>query len=119
VAEASRQIARRDLRRGVAASYYRVLLARRLAGVAAEILVEARQFAERTRLLAQKGEAARADIVKADVEVELLRQAQRAAELDAALANQELAAYWTDDVSRPLSLVDVLAEAPPRAGTAS
>jgi outer membrane protein TolC len=118
-AEATGRIARRDLRRSVAGAYYRVLLARRLAVVAAEILVDARQFAERTRLLTQKGEAARADIVKADFEVQLLLQAQRAAELDASLANQELAAFWTDEVTRPLALADTLGEAPAPAPTAA
>src|SRR5204863_1045188 len=71
------------------------------------------QFAARTELLNAKGEAARADVVKAAGQVEFLRQARRAAELDAALANQELAAFWTEEVRPPLAVIDVLDQPPP------
>jgi outer membrane protein TolC len=81
--------------------------------VSEEILAEAQRFAERTELLFKQGESARADIVKATSQVEIVRQASKAAALDATLANQELASYWTDDVRTPLAVVDVLDEAPP------
>jgi outer membrane protein len=113
-AELGYRLSRRDLHHAVAATYYRLLLARHLVIVATDILGEAERFAARTELLAKKGEAARADIVRAATEVELLRQARQAAELDATLANQELAAFWTDDVTAPLAVVDLLEQpAPP------
>ena len=108
VAEASLQIHRRDLRRNVAAAYHRLLLARRLAKVGADSLAEAEQFAARTELLAAKGEAARADIMRASAQVAFLRQSHRAALLEGQLANQELAAFFRDDVDTPLLIIDVL-----------
>jgi outer membrane protein len=113
-AEAGLRIQRRDLRRNVAAAYHHLLLARRLVQVGADALTEAEQFAARTDLLATKGEAARADIVRAQAQVAFLRQTRRAAELEVQLANQELAAFFRDDVSTPLLLVDVLDDPPAR-----
>jgi outer membrane protein TolC len=112
-AEVSFRLGRRDLRYAVTGAYYRLLLARRLATVAADSLADAQRFAARTELLAKKGEAARADIVRASSQVEFLRQARQAADVDAGLANQELAAYWTEEVSTPLALVDNLDQPPP------
>jgi outer membrane protein TolC len=80
--------------------------------VAEETLVGAQQFAGRTQLLEKKGEAARADVVRASAEVAFLQQARLAAALDASLANQELAAFWTNDVSTPLLVVDLLDQPP-------
>src|SRR2546422_982691 len=51
--------------------------------------------------------------VKAAAESAFLQQALNAAELEAQLGNHELASFWTIDVERPLSLVDVLAQTPP------
>jgi outer membrane protein len=112
-AAASLRIQRHDLRRLVAGAYHRLLLARRLVRVGADSLAEAEQFAARTELLASKGEAARADIVRASAQAAFLRQARRAAELEVQLANQELAAFFHDDVTTPLALVDVLDQVPP------
>jgi outer membrane protein TolC len=112
-AELTYHLNRRDLHHAVALAYYRVLLTRRLVTVAADILGEAQRFAARTELLAKKGEAARADIVRATSQVEILRQARQAADVEAALASQELAAFWTDDVTVPLALFDPLDQAPP------
>jgi outer membrane protein TolC len=116
-AEVSLRLSKRDLRFAVTAAYHRLLLARRLVKVADETLSGAQQFADRTRLLEAKGEAARADVVRAATEVEFLKQGRLAAALDASLANQELAAFWSDDVSTPLSVVDLLDQppSPPRA----
>ena len=107
-ADATLRIQRHELRRSVAAAYHRLLLARRLVQVGGDSLAEAEQFAARTELLASKGEAARADIVRAKVQVAFLRQARRAADLEVQIANQELAAFFRDDVVTPVSLVDVL-----------
>jgi outer membrane protein TolC len=90
-----------------------VLLARHLAEVAKNALAESQAFAERTRLLFQQGEAARADVVKAEAQAAFLSQSVTAAELDAETANHELASFWTAEVADRLPLRDVLEEAPP------
>ena len=121
-AAANLTVNRRDLKRAVTASYYRLLLARRLIKVAEDTLAEARSFESRTRLLSENGEAARADVVKASSEVAFLEQTLQAAQLDARLANHELASFWTTDVEAILNIADVLdatllaPEAPAQAG---
>jgi outer membrane protein TolC len=96
----------RDLRRAVTASYYRLVLARRLVDVAKSTLAEAQSFESRVRKLNAGGEAARADVVKAQGEVAFLQQTLEAAELDAETANHDLASYWTADVSGVLKVAD-------------
>ncbi len=105
------EIARRDLRRAVAITYYRLLLTRHLVSVINDALKESRDFEGRAQLLFQNGESARADVVKASAQVAFLQQALSGAELEAKLANQELAAFWTKDVDEPLDVSDAL-EAP-------
>jgi outer membrane protein TolC len=122
-AAAALALSERDVKRAVAAAYYRTLLARHLAQATRDSLEEARSFEKRTTLLAQNGEAARADVVKAGAETAFLEQALNAAELEARLATHDLAAFWTADVDAPLELVDTLAEPaaapePAAAGTA-
>jgi outer membrane protein TolC len=112
-AAAGAALSERDLRRAVAASYYRVLLARRLVQVTRDNLAEARSFEQRSRLLARNGEAAEADVVKAAAQVAFFEQAVNAAELDARLANHELASFWTTDVEAVLPLDDILARPVP------
>lgn len=106
-AAASLGIAERDLKRAVAASYYRLLLAQKLAGALASAVAEAESFERRNRQMAAAGEAARADVVKAAVQTESLRQALEAARLSVSLASQDLLSYWTDDVAAPLEIEDV------------
>ena len=109
-------LTQRDLKRAVSGAYYRVLLARRLMSANRDVLAEAESFAERTRRLAQGGEVAQADVVKAASQVSFLQQALRAAELDAKIANAELASFWTVDVEQELTLVDTLEnQQPPEA----
>jgi outer membrane protein TolC len=107
-AEAGVLLSGRDLKRAVTGAYYRLLLARRLVEVNRQALTEARAFEARTRLLAQGGEVAQADVVKAASQTAFLAQAERAAELDAQLANYELASFWTAEVTEPLDVEDVL-----------
>ncbi len=106
-------ITQRDLKRAVAGAYFRVLLGRRLVSANHAVLTEAESFAERTRLLAQGGEVAQADVVKAASQVSFLQQAVRAAELEARIANAELASFWTADVDHELPLADILENPPP------
>lgn len=113
VSAASLALARRDLRRAVTGAYYRALLTRRVARIAREALAESQSFENRAKLLFEGGEVARADVVKASAQSAFLAQALNAAELEAQLAGQELASFWTRDVADPLELLDVLDEAPP------
>jgi outer membrane protein len=103
----------RDLKRSVSASFYRVLLARHLVQSAKDALAEAQAFANRTQLLFENGEAAQADVFKASSEAAFLEQNLSAAQLDAEVANHDLASFWTDAVSDELVLEDALAQPPP------
>jgi outer membrane protein TolC len=107
-AAASLVLAERDLKRAVTGAYHRLLLARRLVQVARDALAEAQRFEGRSRQLFDKGEVARADVVKAAAQAASLEQAVSAAELAAETANHELASFWTAAVAEPLAVVDVL-----------
>lgn len=114
IAAADLLIIERDLRRAVAGTFFRVLLARHLASANRDVLQEAESFAERTRIMFRSGEVAQADVVKAESQVAFLSQAVRTAELDARIANSDLAAFWLSDVSADLPLADTLeSPAPP------
>src|SRR5262249_20392887 len=91
-------------------AYYRLLLTRHLVTVIGDALKENRSFEQRAELLFQNGEAARADVVKASAQAAFLQQALAAAELEAKLANQELASFWTRAVNEPLMIADALDE---------
>ncbi len=112
-ASASLALTERDLKRNVTAAYYRLVLARQVAVVASEALKEGRSFEQRTKLLFEGGEAAQADVVKASAQAAFLQQALNSAELDARLANQDLASYWTEDSGKPLNIADAFDEALP------
>ena len=113
IAEAGTGITVRDLHRAVTITYYRLLVSRKLVDAAELSLVEARSFEERTKKLFAGGEVAQADVVKASAQVASFDQTKRAAELDARLANQDLASFWTSDVDKPLALEDTLTQPPP------
>ena len=106
-AQASAGIAERDLKRAVSLAYYRLLLSRHLVDAIRSSLAESQNFERRVKLLAEGGEAARADVVKASTQVAILRQTLTSAELAATLSNQDLAAYWTSDVDPLLNIQDV------------
>ena len=101
-------LSQRDVRRAVAASFYRLALARKLIQVAKDNLAEAQSFEQRNRLLVEHQEAARADLVKASAQVAFFEQAVNAVELEAKLANHELASFWTQDVEAPVAITDAL-----------
>lgn len=113
IAGSNLAIAGRNLERGVAAAYYQLLLSRRIVGVLETTVAEAADFEDRVTLLVDAGEAARADLVKAMAQAALFRRQLSVARLDAELANQALAAFWTDDVTARLEIVDVLDEEVP------
>jgi outer membrane protein len=112
IAATSVALTQRDLRRAVTSAYYRALLTRRLARIMQSGLADSRNFENRARLLFEGGEAAQADVVKASTQAAFLQQAANAAELEAKLANQELASFWTRDVAGTVLLADVLEEVP-------
>lgn len=113
ITAASVALTQRDLRRAVTTAYYRALLTRRIVRTIADALAESQGFEKRTTLLFQGGEVAQADVVKASAQVATLQQALNAADLEAKLANQELASFWTREVTGALSLADPLDETPP------
>ena len=110
-------LSERDLRHAIAASYYHVLLARKLVEATRANLTEARAFEDRVRRLVESGEAAQADLVKASSQTAMLDQTQQALELDARLANHDLASFWTADVDTSLVLADVMEQALPAPDT--
>ncbi len=109
-AEAGVKLSERDLRRAVTIAFYRTLVSRKLADAAQASLTEARSFEVRVKALFTGGEAAQADVIKASAQVAEFDQLQRAAALDARLANQELASFWTPDVDTALDLEDSLTQ---------
>ena len=109
-AEAGVKISERDLRRAVTIAFYRALVSRKLADAAQASLTEARSFEGRVQALFGGGEAAQADVIKASAQVAEFDQLHRAAALDARLANQELASFWTPDVDAALDLEDSLTQ---------
>jgi len=111
-ANANLALSARDLKRAVAASYYRALLARKLANSAQANLLEAKTFQDRVQLLVNDGEASQADLTKASLQTSVFQQALAESTLEVQLANHELAAFWTTDVNVPLALSDVLDDTP-------
>jgi outer membrane protein TolC len=108
IAQSGVQLSERDLRRAVTIAFYRVLVARRIAEASQLNLAEAQKFEARVKSLLGGGEAARADLVKASAQVAAFDQLKRAADLDARIANQDLASFWTADVEPELNLEDAI-----------
>ncbi len=117
IAAADLKIAIRDLRRAVAVAYYDVLLARRLVALEQGSLTEVREFERRVRARQLQGEASRADLLKASAQRSQFERRLSRARLNARLANQILASFWTDDADRELLIEDVLETAVPVAET--
>lgn len=113
IAAADLAVLQRDLKRAVTAAFFRVLLTRRLAAANRDVLAGAQSFAGRTRAMFRAGEVAEADVVKAESQVAFLAQAVQAAELEAQIANSQLASFWTADVAAELRLADTLESQPP------
>ena len=117
ISAANVALTQRDLKRLVTIAYYRLLLARHLVIANGDMLTRAASFESLTRKLFGGGEVAQADVVKASSQVAFLKQALNAAQLDAATTNQDLASFWTADVSAELDIADTLTQpAPPETG---
>lgn len=112
IAVADLEVARRDLRRAVAVAYYDLLLARRLVVLEESSLDEVREFERRVRARQQQGEASRADLLKASAQRSQFERRLSRTRLNARLANQILASFWTTDADRDLPVEDVLDSAP-------
>ncbi len=112
LAAADLSIARRDLRRAVAGAYYDLLLTRHIAEMEAEALKEAHAFEQRTRAMQKKGEASMADVHKAAAQSARFERRVSQAGLNARLANQVLASFWTTEVDRELDIVDAFVNYP-------
>jgi outer membrane protein TolC len=108
LAAADARIARRDLRRAVAVAYYDLLFARRAEGLEEAALEQARQFERLTRTRQSQGESSMADVYKAVTQTASFEQRLSQARLDAQLANQVLASFWTADADIPVRLQDRL-----------
>jgi outer membrane protein TolC len=102
------RLAQRDLRRAVAVAFYDVLLARKLAGFAQTALDGAKDFESLTQARQRQGEASLADVHRAAAQRARFEQRLGQSQLDARLANQVLASFWTADVDRELVLRDDL-----------
>ncbi|MBS1814701.1 MAG: TolC family protein [Acidobacteria bacterium] len=108
IAEANLAISGRDLERSVAQAYYHLLLARHLAAAAHANLDTARNFESIVQKLVNGEEASRADLNKATLETSLMERTALSSDLEAEMANHDLASYWTNDVTTPLTLAEDL-----------
>ncbi len=106
------RLAQRDLRRAVAVAFYDVLLARRLVELEQSGLDEAKGFESQTQARQRQGEASLADVHRAAAQRARFEQRLGQAQLDARLANQVLASFWTADADRELTLHDDLDQPP-------
>lgn len=113
IAETNVAMSERNLRQAVSASYYHVLLARKLLASAEDNQKTAHDFETQVRQLLDGGEVSRADLAKASLESTLLDQTVASMKIEAERANHDLASYWTTDVSTPLNLADDLDQTPP------
>lgn len=111
-AQARTAIARRDLRLAVREAYYAALEARHNAEAAQRVAEEAEAFARRTRLMAEQGEAARADVVKAEAQLAARKRELYAAEAAARNAALALKSFWSEDLSEPPQIEDSFFQVP-------
>jgi outer membrane protein len=112
IAQVDLRLQTRDLRQQVTLAYLQALLTRHLRDSARESLDEAQRFEQLAEKLFNGGEVAQADVVKAQAQAAFSQQLLEQGELDARLANQQLASFWTTDVDQTLGLADVLSGEP-------
>jgi outer membrane protein TolC len=113
VAEAKRDVAMRGLNSTVVQDYYGVVVAARKADNAHRNLTEAQQFLDVTRKQQQGGEAAHADVIKAQLQLQQRQRELSDAEVAVEKAKVTLAVLVFPDVTRDFSAVDDLDNAPP------
>jgi outer membrane protein TolC len=108
VARAQADIAARGLIAVVVQAYYGVLVAQRKLANAEQSLAEASDFLDITRKQEQGGEAARADVVKAQIQVEQRMRDAQDAELSALKARLGLSVLIFPDFRENFTVVDDL-----------
>ena len=108
VARARAEIATRGLIAVVVQNYYGMAIAQRKLATAQQSLQEAENFADITRKQEQGGEAAHADVVKAEIQVEQRRADLRNAQLDLEKARIALGVIIFPNYGQAFSLADDL-----------
>ncbi len=112
VARARSEIAARGLISVVVQNYYALVVARRKMANAEQSLREASQFLDITQKLEQGGEAAHADVVKAQIQVEQRQRDLQDAQLAGEKARLAFGVLLFADYGQPFSVVDDLDKGP-------
>jgi outer membrane protein len=112
IAQLDLRIQTRDLKQQVTLAFLQALLTRHLQESARETLEEAQRFEQLAQKLFGGGEVAQADVVKAQAQVAFSQQLMEQAQLEARLANQQLASFWTTEVDQTVPLSDILKSEP-------
>jgi len=112
-ARAKQQVAARGLASTVVQNYYGLITATRRLASARQSLTEAEQFADITRKQETGGEAAHADVIKAELQVEQRRRDVQDAELNLEKARLALSVLLFPDIDQKFDVVDDLDTAVP------
>ncbi len=119
LARAKVEIARRGLAAAVVESYYGLIAAERKYAHAQQSVREARQFADITQKQEHGGEAAHADVVKAQILAEQRARETQEAELNVERSRIGLAVMIFPDFRQDFSVVDDFDSIPPLAELAA
>ena len=115
VARAKADLATRGLVATIAQNYYALVAAIRKAASAQQSLAEARQFLDITQRQERGGEVARADVIKAQIQVEQRLRDGQEAELNALKARLGLSVLIFPDFRENFTVVDDLQDVMPLA----
>jgi outer membrane protein TolC len=113
LAQAKQEIAARGLVVTVTQNYYALLTAQRKYGTAQQSFQSSSEFLKVTREREQGGEAAHADVIKAQIQAAQLQQALEEANLAMADARLNLAVLLFPTLNQNFTAVDDLDQAPP------
>lgn len=106
-ASARVRLAERDLKLAVQRAYYEVLRSQHQLEALQQFLLEAEAFERRALALEKGGEVARADVMRARVQVAGAALAVENARLELGIAENELLSFWTSDMQTRPALEDV------------
>ena len=112
-ARAKQQVAARGLAATVVQNYYGLITATRRLASARQSLTEAEQFADTTRKQETGGEAAHADVIKAELQAEQRRRDVQDAELNLEKARLALGVLLFPDIEQRFEVTDDLDVAVP------
>jgi outer membrane protein TolC len=113
VAAARREVTARGLNSTVVQDFYGIVVAGRKLGNARSNLADARQFLDVTQKQQRGGEAARADVIKAQIQLQGRQRELSDAQVAVEKAKVTLAVLIFPDVTRDFTAVDDLDNAPP------